>query len=850
MTAAANPQEIDAQACELALTLPGQRAHRARRGLMALAARGHSTNLDCEVDPRLFDELDPPIRWGLRSLWSTARAAGLRKRDAPAPHVRSPYPRPPDVDVAAWDLAGTLPPNQATNARSGLRKLSAQGHPTDLDCDLDVRRFSELTAWNRRGLRRLWAKAKTLGLRSRNIPPTISRYEIECADDVDRATVGFLHELAFRGQLVSESRWVWFWLKQLRDQGLPTNPDVDLDSGSVQKLWQHLFALGRRGLLDAAPSRDDQLALLRAAMRAFYRSAAAAGLRQRPVPPAIAVSYDLRGNTARMRSLLPPRDHERVDALFEALDELAARQQAGKWTRRGRWKDTRAQNTVENLASTLNVLIAHARDAGWRLELDEILTPDHVVDWCMRGHRKDGSVMSEGEPDRRWGQLFSLLKMAADIGRPLIDSGRIEALRQAVNGYRGPRNTEGRPRGRRKEKFIPTREQILDGIAFYQEFLSRARIQYENGRMTRLRCHRALQEAKFFVTCMKGMWRTDSSATIDLLQTDRDVDTGIVTVDGVRAKETGDDHYVQILLLPEMVDDIEELLAFEGRSIERPLRDGERPQVLRADRTELRNGRRIVLERGDRWGADRLKNDDIQVANLLRKHPDRPEGMSYRQVADLRRRILWRLRWIGATPHTLRVAGAIYWRMCGWDYEQIMKLGLWRDMKTLLECYAALNEKDQRAVLAGLTPSRRNLTPRALSDRRQAALVRAQRVLMDILLSKEPKLVEYERLAQDLRGCVDDVDRANAAQRGRQWVAPRVPRVTDEELIKVDEVVRESRPKGIADVLGRNVFASDRIAERRREAAIALQPSDRPRRLIARSFDNMAQPTALSGRTA
>lgn len=749
-------------------------------------------------------------------------------------------PRPPEVDAAAWELAATLPGQQATRARAGLVALAERGHPTHPDCEVDLRPYSELSDQVRWGLRGLWSKAKAAGLRRHAVPPRLSRYEIAYAQGIDPATVAFMREKARSSNAVGNyGPCMWYWLDQLVERGLPTALDVALDEGPVRQLWEELFAKAEKGLLELPGDGSNQLTRLRSALRALYQHAAKDGLRQRPIPAAIALSYDLRGNTARLRALLPACDRDRVERLFEALDERAAWQQAGRWERRGRWKDTRAQSTVRNFAVALNSLLMHAREAGWPLELDAILMPERVVEWAKRGHRADGSPMSEGAPDRRWRNLYGLLQMGVDLGHPLADRGGIERIRQALDADRGPRNTEGRPRGRKKEKkFTPTYDQIRDAIEVIEEDYRRAQVRFENGGLTRRRFHKKLQERTFFHARLMGMWRNDTAATIDLLQARRDPQTGVVVVSGVRAKETGDDHYVELILLPEQLDYIEELLAFQGRSIDRPLREGERPQVLRAERTEVRGGRRVVVRRGDRWGMDRLKNEDTEVANLWRRHPARPEGLTYIEITSLSNRILRRVGWIGAKPHTFRAAGAIYWGMRGWHFDQIMKLGLWRDLKTLLECYAELNEKDQRAILAGLAPSRRLDTSGAHRDRRHAALVHARRALMDFPLNKEPSLTDFERVESELRRCVDDIGRANAAARGKEWVAPCFPRLTDDDAVKIDEAVRAWYPGGLKELLGRDIFASDRIAERKRAAAADAEPSPRLRRLMSRRLDD------------
>lgn len=753
--------------------------------------------------------------------------------------------RPSSVDSTAWELAGVLPSQVSSAARSALVLLAHLGQSTDLNCEIDVRALRQLSYRDRWSLRRLWKLGIERGFRIRPVPGPVTRYSTVAAEGIDSATVAFVRDNS--GALSTHVSWIWYWLRELVRHGLPTSLDVDLEVGPVADLWQELFIKASRDMLDG-PHPDSQLTKLKSALRALYARASDREARRRPVPHAIADSYDLRGNTARLRSLLPIADQERLQLLFDELHARAALQQAGRWQRRGRWKDTRAPTTLHGYQFIVNALIAHAIGAGWKLELDELLACGHLVEFVRRGHRKEGSPMHPFEPKRRRRLLAGLFQMAIEVDQPLLNLKGIDELNAALDGDRKPANVERRAESKRT-KFIPTREQLRDAIDLIEEDYRRAVIKYRSHRISKGAFHRALQRRTMFQLSFRGMWRNDTAATINLLRARRDA-SGCLLVDGVRAKETGDDHHVQIVLPPEMVDFLEELLAFEGRTIEEPLPDRVGPERLRAEYAEVRNGHRVVVRAGDRWGHDRLMNDDLAVANIWRRHPDSVEGMSYGQVVAMRDRIIRRIGWFGATSHTFRSAGALYWRMRGWSDEQIMRLGLWRDRRTLLECYARLSEKDQLIELAALAPSSHGRGGKAVSDRRRSALREIQHVATEILFNEEKSLSEYERVASALRRSVDTVDQANAVERGKAWTPPEVPRVSADDLIAIDEVLRAATgySGGLRELLRRDVLASERTATSRRAAVAEARPSARVARLIRELNASVQRPAKRSAR--
>lgn len=83
-----------------------------------------------------------------------------------------------------------------------------------------------------------------------------------------------------------------------------------------------------------------------------------------------------------------------------------------------------------------------------------------------------------------------------------------------------------------------------------------------------------------------------------------------------------------------------------------------------------------------------------------------------------------------------------------------------------------------------------------------------------------------------VRECANDLERAVAASRGRNWAAARVSRFTEDEELMIDAALEPLNPGKLKELLGREVFSSDRIAERRRAAAAGVEPSPRLRRLL------------------
>lgn len=745
--------------------------------------------------------------------------------------------RSTNADIAAWDLAAELREHECYWARRALIALDVCGEATDLNAELTPRGLATLDKAERWALRHLWTLARDRGLRTRALPRRWARTEKVLREiGIDPGTTAFLHlhRSEFGGHCYEPA---WWFMGQLRDRALPTDLDVDLEAGPVRAFIETVLTQGLRGPLAEMPGTSKPYSTFRGAMRILYGTARACGLRRRPIPDFIAYTRP-RVSVAALWAHLSHADRERLDRLFAKLDRLTARQQADKSRPLGgHRKDTIAQTTLHNYKGLINSIVRQGLEDGWPLELDSLFQPERLTEWVYRGRNSDGLPMSQGGPKLRLALLRGVLERAADVEEPLVPRERFQDLFTALEADRGEVNVAGRRRDTDDDvRFTPSLAQILDAIAKIEEDFARATGRFERGQLTRLRYHKAFQLRTLFWCELLAMWRKDTAATIDLLLARRHTETGVVLVRGVRAKQArvGAAHYVSLILLPQAVDKIEELLRFEGRSIEEPLRDGETAVELRAERGELRNGRWVQTAPGDRWGHDFLKNSNQFAAPLWRRHPDSPEPLTYNQIDLMQRRMLRSIGWLEGIPHSLRVAGAIYLRSRGYQLDQIMEIGLWKSLEVLLTCYARLNFEDRLAEMAALAPSAHVAAPVVEQRRRTAAVVRIQRAAVELGAHGEPTLAAHEHFERTIRAALDDIARANAAACGSEWKAPAVSNVDLRELVMIDEALRQLYPDGVNELLGRPVLASARIAARRQKDAKTARPSGDHSKLLDR----------------
>lgn len=734
--------------------------------------------------------------------------------------------RPANVDQPSWNLAAELDQQNCYQARRGLMALAKGGLPTDLDAELVPAGLACVRRAELAGLRRLWEVALTRGLRTTGVPPRWTRVRKVLREiGIDEKTVAFLR--LKRKALGSYYETAWWYLGQLRDHGLPTCLDADLEEGPTHAFVVSTLRQGVAGLLAEMPVQQKHFSVFRGTLRTVYRTALTCGLRQRPIPAFLTYTRP-RTNTAELWAQLSDADRGRLERLFAELERLTARQQAGQTRRIGKRKDTAAQTTVRNYRTqVVNSILRHALAGGWPLQVDSLFRPDPLTAWVYRGRHSDGLPLSEKEPRLRLALLHGLLERSVDVSEPLVALESLPALFAHLEGYRGEVNVRKRSRDEDEEepRFTPTIAQILDAIAKVEEDFARATLRYERGQLSLIAYHKEYQERTFFWCELLGAWRKDTATTIDLALAKRDPETGVILVRGVRAKQSRRDgkYYVTVIILPQAADKIEEFLRFEGRSVDHPLREGETPLRLRAERRERQGDQSVVVQAGDRWGHDVLKNDDEFVVPLWRKRADSPEPLSYLQVDLMQRRILHRIGWPEAIPHSLRVMGALYLRSRGFQLDQIMEIGLWKSLETLLKCYARLNLTDRLSEMAALAPSATRGTPATERRRRDAAILRIQRAAVDV--HGDPTLTAHEHFEKELRAAADEIARANAAERGKDWRPSEVSEITHKELVLLDEALRPLYKDGASEVLERAVLASARIQQRRARTKVA-PPTD------------------------
>lgn len=752
------------------------------------------------------------------------------------------------IDPAAWEEAGRLQPSRLSAARSGLRALADAGHPTDLNCVVNVRVFAKLTHYQRIGLRTLWV-AVTPRLRQNLLPYGVTADMSQQIQGIDVQTVNWVREAHRTRRLQKfEGTAVWYWLGQLAKQQLPTDLETDFDDPVIGQLLAQAMRDAANDELAIGP-RVQKLHWFRRALRNLYSLAREDDLRTAEVPAVLLLERQPgRGARERVAAKLPAADRERLEQVFARLEDLVADHQAGRaesfrGPRGGRMTTAPAQGTTKTTVSALYAFLYHADAQGWTpYQLEDLLTSQRVIHWAWESRTPSGDDPRRSVAEKRWPDLKRLLRLAEDAGEPLIPTARIQDIDKAVNECSRPKRIRARSRDdddRSDYKFFPTRKQIDQAIAVIEEKYLRTKTLYDGGHGTAsyFQMWEALQLRTLFHGFLICMWRKDTACTIDLLKLRQDSVTkspvrpdGSALVRGARAKEVAGEYYVELQLPGLFLDYARELLEFEGRSLEQPLRTGEKPQHLRARVVEQQGGKRRVVCVGDRWGRDQLLIEDLKVAPLFRARPHAPDGHSYEQMERRMRWILKEIGWPQAVPHSLRVMGALWWKFRGVDYDEIMELGRWRDVQTLLRCYAHLNKEDRRARVAAAAPSQVITAGQAARDRREAALRRLQRAALDLAFAEDPELLEFERFTRSAQSDLDDIVRANAAARGQTWQPPRPARTTLEEDLRADEHLKAGHavPGGLAELYGRDILASDAM---KRDRAQDRETGPLPQRL-------------------
>ncbi len=606
------------------------------------------------------------------------------------------------------------------------------------------------------------------------------------------------------------------WLIACRDAGLSTALDADLADPRYTELFEARLAavivgIDRVRRRHTAPVRDG----LR-----VYAVAVEQGMRTRPVPPAALpnpIAWPLSVSAARGQ--LPSDDQQKLTAVDALLLRLATQQWAGDgdaMTKRSdghRRKTTMAHTSQVRLRALMDDFVRQGRIRQWEpFTLDGLLTPEHVVEFLYYSSKLDGTYYDIKTIKQSEMLLVDYLYRARNCGREpieIVSAERETALRAAIlaeqdNQHKWhKRGTKHSNSGR--TKWYPTLDQVTTAIAALEEQIARIEERWAKKRISREECWRELRDAVLALCALYGMWRVDTAATLSLLHLTHfrstnsvlDKNGFAVIANSVRAKNTTAEWYpfvAELTLSPVVVRLITKLLAFEGRSLAQPLRDGERPVHLRAGS-------------GARWGKDPVLSGDLVVAPIFRAAIDDPAGLTHAGVENILERQLRRLHYGATNPHTLRAAGAIYWSfVVGMPEALVMHLGLWEDATTLRECYARIAADDQRNLIAGFLPADPGVTPPRVHGRREKAAVTALGVLGQ-MLEKPTGAHEARRLLAELRRSYETIDQTIAAELGRRWEPVRPDPLLPGERERVDEELRARGCQGgMEEVLGRRLF--------------------------------------------
>ncbi len=859
MTISERPPNVDVQAWALASALAGNQAEYARRGLLSLAARGIATDLAFVPTVAQITRLRLEQRIAVTELWSEAHRRGLRAEPAPAQMAAAPLPPPPaGIDAAAWVLAQGLLGARPGSAHDALRALARAGHPTHLDAVIKVEVFVTLSKRQRWALRTLWDAAIGRGLRS---APSITAADLHLKRQdltgIDRAMVEHLKHLCDG----TDQRGVRIWLRTLRDAGLPTDHDADLDTPEVRAIFTDLTDRASKHELYRG---TDELFELRAGLRHLYMGAAAAGLRSRPVPTYIAkpLLY-ARGERASLFARLPATDQAKIDLLREHLLELNRIQQASRSLpiRRSRYakKRTEAQGNSKSKLDALSSFLHHAAEweledlarahgsgdapapSPWRIEAGflALATPEHVARWAYRGHKPDGTPKAPATSEKHAANFLRLLERSEEARIALLPAARRQEIAGELQRFRVeeewnvPQDTDwtsitGDPGDDDLDdtgKWFPTLAELASGIARLKARYDNAQQRHGAGRGTARQFWRATRDYVLAYGALICMWRVDTAATIDLARLTPDPQTrrkrwrdGSIHIrSGARAKQSGNrSYFVPDLLIPsEIVDLIEMLLQLEGRSLEHPLAPGEASVRLSTD---------------DRWGRDRLLEGERVVIPLFRKEPDAPGALQYGGVSGSLGHSLLAMGWDAINPHTLRAGGAIEWRYVrDRSYAAIMRLGLWSDERTLKRCYARLGNEDLDAEIARGAEST-HVSP-ADATALIGALDEAHKKALEIRTKANATPVELVAAARVLHATAVTLERAA----GVTTVDASPSRFRDPAHYGlVDQLVRSLVPGGLNEFLQYEVIA-DPTAKR------ATAPRS-DGRILRRLREEMARP--------
>lgn len=803
------PANVDRQAW--ALTAKVAHPGAARGGLRRLAKLGLATDLNVGLTAEQIALLNNQHRLALWGLWGQATTDGTRLAPMPRGMVAVDG-RPPTVDKDAWALSETLIGWRELLAQKALRELDRREQPTALDAIVPMSVFVALDQSERLSLRLLWTAAIDRGVRSAPVPDKHSEWLYRRdLEGIDASAIAFA-----RSASDPLEPYALLWLRRLRNGGLPTDLDVDLEDTAVGALFATMLDEAARRALGKG---HDQLYDFRAAVRWMYTGARDAKLRTRPVPQEIACEFVYRkGDRLALLERLPQSDQEKIAQLKISLRELNRRQQAARGQTKEKCsprekKKTEAQSSSRMRMNALHSLLHHAtkweaddhgagvKMSAWAIEggLESLLSPSNVARWCYKGHKPDGSPKARLTCKTHHDQILRLLERAAEAGVPFVTATALEAISAELDRVRDdeewnvPSALDDDGDDPETGKWFPTMAQLKSGIAALREDWQRAKLLHENGDTFR-RFWRATRDYVMAYGAFLCMWRVDTVATIDLSRVVREPGTnrvrwrdGTIRIrNGARAKQAhGHSYLVEMLLIPgEVVDLIEMLLELEGRSLEHRLRPGEAP---------------VQLNIGDHYGADELLETSRAVIPLFRAEFGQPAALNHSSVIGRLQDRLYAMGWDATNPHTLRAAGAIEWRFVrGRTYEAIMRLGLWNDEGVLKRCYAHLNDADIDAEIANGAPSQEVVSP-AGSNALAKALEEAQRRSLALQIKPEAPAHELAATARVLRVAASRLERAAGVSDGEERPSPFR---SEEDVVRTDQALRPLVKGGLNELLG------------------------------------------------
>lgn len=750
------------------------------------------------------------------------------------------------IDPEALSILGGLKPPNDSYARLGLRALADRGYDTGLNALLAPEAYNGCTSKERVGLSQLWKEAMRLNKRTVAIPRKNPGRAANTLPGVAPSVLAYLNgkDSAGNERFPSAAKTgMRYLLAELVGAGLPANLDVDMSDPKVLELIGTILLVAQKGQLPCGP-RTGQAVWIKSGWRQIFEQAIKDKVRTQPIHELVGKRHQyVNGAFTELFKRLPKDDQRKVTKVEDYLLKLCKNTQLN--SRRGdktaRTSDggggmalSISQERRGSMISQLHSIFHQAEREQWHpFTLEGILAPQNVRRWCFQGTTPGGAPLHEATILIRTTRLADFLRFGYEAGVELVNREQLKGIEDAVtSGHDDPNwNVAPKQLVNGQYKFFPLLEQVTSLFTMVDEVVSDAGLRYAQGSMSRKDYWQEVRDWCLFICKTIAMWRMDTASTIDLSRLVVDPHTGshvwpdgsMRVGSGARSKQSSfkKAYYAETLYIPPLaVHYIAMLLKIEGRSIDNPLLEGERPAYL-------------SVANGDRWGKDQLLAEDREVIPLWRLDPDRPEPLSYDAVSSALERVRGQLGWHEGVAHTCRVAGAIWWRyVLGASMSTIMTIGLWESEDTLKECYAKMNLEDEYHEAGRLAPSPEML-PRAALDQNVSGTMRA---LVQITQTTNWKNhvsdTELEHVIRELeRGSVA-LSKAVATRRGKAHRPPEKALVALDELVRVDRALRPLYKRGLAELLGRAVFARDRAEQDIDTHLLEPTQSDAARRVV------------------